>query len=116
MTTCTCSLSQAEPAFWARLQHLGETAHGTQVAASSTQEDACSQYAVFTFMGTHSGERIDWSQLGEDCAVIARIYDGPSMPALNTKGYSSTDLAMGFANVRAGTQKRRAVFGYPPEH
>ena len=41
---------------------------------------------------------------------------GPSMPALNTKGYSSTDLTMGFANVRAGTQKRRAVFGYPPEH
>ena len=27
----------------------------------------------------------------------------------NTKGYSSTDLAMGFANVRAGTW-------YPPEH
>ena len=27
----------------------------------------------------------------------------------NTKGYSSTDLAMGFANVRAGTRKRRAV-------
>ena len=27
----------------------------------------------------------------------------------NTKGYSSTYLAMGFANVRAGTQKRRAV-------
>ena len=41
---------------------------------------------------------------------------GPSMPALNTKGYSSTDLAMGFANVRAGTQTRRAVLGYPPEH
>ena len=39
---------------------------------------------------------------------------GPSKP--NTKGYSSTDLAMAFANVRAGTQKRRAVFGYPPEH
>ena len=34
----------------------------------------------------------------------------------NTKEYSSTYLAMGFANVRAGTQKRRAVFGYPPEH
>ena len=34
----------------------------------------------------------------------------------NTKGYSSTYLAMGFANVRAGTLKRRAVFGYPPEH
>ena len=32
---------------------------------------------------------------------------GPSMPALNTKEYSSTYLAMGFANVRAGTQKRR---------
>ena len=41
---------------------------------------------------------------------------GPSMPALNTKGYSSTYLAMGFANVRAGTQKRRGVFEYPPEH
>ena len=27
----------------------------------------------------------------------------------NTKGYSSTYLAMGFANVRAGTR-------YPPEH
>ena len=27
----------------------------------------------------------------------------------NTKGYSSTDLAMGFANVREGTW-------YPPEH
>ena len=34
----------------------------------------------------------------------------------NTKRYSSTYLAMGFANVRAGTQKRRAVFEYPPEH
>ena len=34
----------------------------------------------------------------------------------NTKGYSSTYLAMGFASVRAGTQTRRAVFGYPPEH
>ena len=34
----------------------------------------------------------------------------------NTKGYSSTYLAMGFANVRVGTQKRRGVFGYPPEH
>ena len=29
--------------------------------------------------------------------------------SLNTKGYSSTYLAMGFANVRAGTR-------YPPEH
>ena len=37
-------------------------------------------------------------------------------PAGNTEGYLSTYLAMGFANVRAGTQKRRAVFGYPPEH
>ena len=34
----------------------------------------------------------------------------------NTKGYSSTYLAMGFASVRASTQKSRAVFGYPPEH
>ena len=27
----------------------------------------------------------------------------------NTKGYSSTDLAMGFADVRAGTQNRRGL-------
>ena len=32
-----------------------------------------------------------------------------SPPHLNTTGYSSTYLAMGFANVRAGTR-------YPPEH
>ena len=30
-------------------------------------------------------------------------------PCGNTKGYSSTYVAMGFANVRAGTR-------YPPEH
>ena len=34
----------------------------------------------------------------------------------NTKGYSSTYLAMVFANVRAGTQKSSGVFGYPSEH
>ena len=48
-----------------------------------------------------------------------RLSGGPSKtlnPQPNTKGYSSTELATGFANVRAGTQKRRAVFGYPPEH
>ena len=31
------------------------------------------------------------------------------LPAGNTKGYASTYLAMGFANVRAGTW-------YPPDH
>ena len=36
-------------------------------------------------------------------------HHGPSSPLRNTKGYSSTYLAMGFANVRAGTW-------YPPEH
>ena len=30
----------------------------------------------------------------------------PALRDCNTKGYSSTYLAMGFANVRAGTQKR----------
>ena len=34
---------------------------------------------------------------------------GKSEWVSNTKGYSSTYLAMGFANVRAGTR-------YPPEH
>ena len=31
------------------------------------------------------------------------------MPALDTTGYSSTYLAMGFANVRAGTQNKNAA-------
>ena len=31
----------------------------------------------------------------------------------NTKGHSSTYLAMRFANVRAGTQRRRALFVLP---
>ena len=47
------------------------------------------------------------------------LFDQPSArpPRVrNTKGYSSTYLAMGFANARAGTQTRRGVFGYPPEH
>ena len=35
--------------------------------------------------------------------------EGPSMTPLNTKEYSSTYHAMGFANVRAGTQKHRGV-------
>ena len=55
--------------------------------------------------------------------VPARVSSGiigPSPPP-NTKRYSSTYLTMGFAYVRAGTQKRRAqkrraVFGYQPEH
>ena len=39
------------------------------------------------------------------------IIDKPVQPCVqsNTKGYSSAYLAMGFANVRAGTR-------YPPEH
>ena len=42
---------------------------------------------------------------------FANVRAGTRSPGLqlNTKGYSSTDLAMGFANVRAGTR-------YPPEH
>ena len=41
-------------------------------------------------------------------ASPARPRDLPE-PSCNTKGYSSTYLAMRFANVRAGTW-------YPPEH
>ena len=64
------------------------------------------------------------------CARICQVepivvFDGAALPAkdktaaqrgaplLNTKGYPSTYLAMGFANVRAGTQKRRARFWVP---
>ena len=49
-----------------------------------------------------------------ESALAYASAEGPSMPSLNTKGYSSTYLAMGFANVLP--KKRRAVFGYPPEH
>ena len=40
---------------------------------------------------------------------LAELREVEAEPGSNTKGYSSTDLAMGFANVRAGTR-------YPPEH
>ena len=53
---------------------------------------------------------------GSVVAVVGEVGSGKSTLLPNTKGYSSTYLAMGFANVRAGTQKRRAVFGYPIEH
>ena len=47
-------------------------------------------------------------QLPRACAQLARCVAG-GHGTCNTKGYSSTYLAMGFANVRAGTR-------YPPEH
>ena len=53
---------------------------------------------------------------GGAIAANVAFVRGPSMPALNTKWCSSTYLAMVFANVRAGTQTRRGVFGYPLEH
>ena len=39
----------------------------------------------------------------------------PAQTPANTKGYSSTYLAMGFANVREGTQKRRGGFWVPAQ-
>ena len=44
------------------------------------------------------------------CAVSrSELQVRGSRSTCNTKGYSSTNLAMGFANIRAGTW-------YPPEH
>ena len=37
-------------------------------------------------------------------ALLVKLVREATSPPLNTKGYSSTDLAMGFANVRAGTR------------
>ena len=48
-----------------------------------------------------AGERAGHAQVGD--AVAGCLHER------NTEGYSSTYLAMGFANVRAGTW-------YPPEH
>ena len=64
------------------------------------------------------------SQFGLECALHAsaagfRAFVAERRMARrppNTNWYSSTYLATGFANGRAGTQKRRGVFGYPPEH
>ena len=54
--------------------------------------------------------------VGYDAITTSYTRNGHEGAAGNTNGYSSTYLAMGFANVRAGTHKRRGVFGYPPEH
>ena len=42
------------------------------------------------------------------CGLLVEKASSYGLPAGNTKGYASTYPAMGFANVRAGTQKRRA--------
>ena len=47
--------------------------------------------------------------------IVERFLGLSSPMAFNTKEHPSTYLAMGFANVRAGTHKRRGAFGYPPE-
>ena len=57
-------------------------------------------------LGAHEGVR------EVCCLALVAGASGPSMPTLNTKGYSSTYLAMGFANVRAGTQKRHGTLLY----
>ena len=49
------------------------------------------------------------TERSRELRVATELLRGPSSAPSNTKGYSSTYLAMGFANVRAGTR-------YPPEH
>ena len=51
----------------------------------------------------------------EGCPALARRRSSPiATRACNTKGYSSTYLVMGFANVRAGTQKCRGKSSLQP--
>ena len=57
------------------------------------------------FFAARGGDRLMLQQAGTD-----RHAAGASHPTANTKGYSSTYLAMGFANARAGTR----VFGSRP--
>ena len=77
---------------------------------TKVQPPAARPTLTLSFLSDEAGVAFIARHAGEAAA-------GPSSPPpCNTKGYSSTYLAMGFANVRAGTQKRRAVFGYPPEH
>ena len=64
--------------------------------------------------GTAAGRRFQERVL-YNVLDVTHLVNSPPLPsrcphaAANTKGYSSTYLAMGFANVRAGTW-------YPPEH
>ena len=44
-----------------------------------------------------------------DKVAVSTGGGGPSSAPSNTKGYSSTYLAMGFANVRAGTWYKRVL-------
>ena len=64
-----------------------------------------------------TGETMDNTKLMRRIHVgkvnVDQSHLGAPKLSRNTKGYPSIDLAMGFANVRAGT---RAGTRYPPEH
>ena len=57
--------------------------------------------------GRGGGQQRRYRQRGQLQLHAARAHaHGSTPPCDNTKGYSSTDLAMGFANVRAGTNTK----------
>ena len=91
-----------------------------------SEQSGCRSGSLWIFRGVVSTRRTRGAVRDEEAekleAVHHLLFVGHQRevlrhaPACNTKGYSSTYLAMGFANDRAGTQKGRGVFGYPPEH
>ena len=90
----------------------GTYSAGTQRVPSG-YSGGCSNVLEVVHLPVH--ERLCIQRLVEQVTLPpgARHLRGRPVPASNTKVYSSTYLAMGFANVRAGTQERRGVFWIP---
>ena len=66
-------------------------------------------FMIFGARGAHVRRTEGWSAGSTAWLEELDVPRCPPVEGGNTKGYSSTYLAMGFANVRAGTR-------YPPEH
>ena len=96
-------------------------------ASTSQQSNETHDALEFATNGSRPDDRFTLADLDAKAATALRIrfdlgifdpaegnpYAQPIAASVrttrNTKGYSSTHLAMGFANVRAGTQKRREI-------
>ena len=74
----------------------GDNIHGGFDSVAARTSAYSMPYGNFECQSVSDSVLLDW------CA---------QPPCCNTKGYSSTDLAMGFAHVRAGTPKRRGARG-----
>ena len=83
----------------------------TRCASASCASASRMRICIMRTQATATPARRRASRRASWTAAGAASRPGPGLPARaclpNTKGYSRTDLDMVFANVRAGTQKRR---------